>query len=176
MIRPSVRCRRLSRSTWRCAQSASHGIGCVEISWRCRFGHRCPCRDPSFGRKCRQSEQGTCFVIRAGQYATKLTLNISYLNETSLILLLSLRPALIFKELCTLEHYHKSRRPFFILDRDPSWHQSSTRNLRVFSCFWVLVTLKSTLVTYFSVLRYPKMKNFQYSVPLVYKFFSTWCW
>ena len=42
------------------------------------------------------------------------------LNETSLILLLSLRPALIFKELCTLEHYHKSRRPFFILDRDPS--------------------------------------------------------
>ena len=36
--------------------------------------------------------------------------------------------------------------------------------------------LKSTLVTYFSVLRYPKMKIFQYSIPLVYKFFSTWYW
>ena len=36
-----------------------------------------------------------------------------------------------------------------------TWSQSSTRILRVFCCFWVLVTLISTLVTYFSVLMYP---------------------
>ena len=55
-------------------------------------------------------------------------------------------------------------------------HQSSTQNLRVFRCFWVLVALTSTLVTYFSVLINPKIKFFEYSIPLIYKFFSTWYW
>ena len=48
----------------------------------------------------------------------------------------------------------------------------STQNLGVFWHLWVLVTLKTTLMTIYSVLTYPYIKNIQYSTPLVYSFLA----
>ena len=41
-----------------------------------------------------------------------------------------------------------------------TWHKTSTQNLRVFWCFWVLITLTSTLNPICPVLRYPCGKQF----------------
>ena len=41
-----------------------------------------------------------------------------------------------------------------------TWHKTSTQNLRVFSGFWVLITLTSTLNPICPVLRYPCGKQF----------------